>query len=245
MGRWWVALFLWSVVPSLGAEELTVSAAISLKEAFIRIGQDFEAQRPGDKVIFNFGASGELAQQIARGAPVDVFASAALKPMQPLAQKNLVSSPQIFARNRLVLVVPKGKPPIATLSALLQVKTLALGNPQTVPVGQYSKAALTEAGVYQPLVDAQKLIFGENVRQVLAYVESGNADAGLVYATDAKVSDRVEVSFMVPEKSTEPIVYPIAVVKASPRLSLAEAFVQQVLGKAGQAMLRSQGFLAP
>lgn len=242
MGRWWVALFLWFALPSLRAEELTVSAAISLKEAFIRIGQDFEAEHPGDKVIFNFGASGELAQQIARGAPVDVFAAAALPPIQALSQKKLVLGSQVFARNRLVLVVPKGKPPITTLQALLQVKTLALGNPQTVPVGQYAKAALVAAGVYQPLVDAQKLIFGENVRQVLAYVESNNADAGLVYATDAQISDRVEVSFTV---ATEPIVYPIAVVKASPRPSLAEAFVQQVLGKAGQAILRNQGFLSP
>lgn len=248
--RRWLLLILaacW-LAPGLAAQaaDLTVSAAISLKEAFSEIAAQFEKARPGDKVTFNFGSSGELAQQIDRGAPVDVFASAALKQMNNLDKKGLilVGTAQPFARNRLAVVVPKGSAKVTSFEQLAKVARLAIGNPKTVPAGQYASDALNKAGIYQNLLDAQKLVFAENVRQVLAYVEDGSVDAGIVYTTDARVSDKVSVGFAVPENYSAPVVYPLAVVKDSKLPELARAFVAFVLSPQGQAILQSKGFLS-
>jgi molybdate transport system substrate-binding protein len=232
---------------SLRAEELTVSAAISLKEAFTQIAQLFEQQNPGAKVLLNFGSSGELAAQIERGAPADVFASAALQQVESLAQKGLLvkNSTQVFARNRLVIVTPVGVPPINTWAQLAKVERIAIGNPKTVPAGQYAKAALTNAKLYDLLTQQQKLIFGENVRQVLAYVAKGEVDAGLVYATDARTESQVRVGLTVPYQDSPPIVYPLALVQDSRHLPLGRQFVALVLGAQGQRILQQFGFLSP
>jgi molybdate transport system substrate-binding protein len=242
-----VALFLCLLAVPVQAAELTVSAAISLKEAFQEIATQFEQAHPGDKVIFNFGSSGELAQQIGRGAPVDVFASAALKPMNALDKQGVLwpSTNQPFARNRLVVIVPKGDTKLTRFEQLAKVNRLTIGNPQTVPAGQYASEALTKVGIYQNLLDAQKLVFTENVRQALAYVEGGSVDAGIVYATDARISTKVTVGFPVPANYSEPILYPMAVLKDSKQPVLAKAFVTFVRSAQGQAILQSKGFLSP
>lgn len=242
-----LALFLCLLALPVQAAELTVSAAISLKEAFGEIATQFEQAYPGDKVIFNFGSSGELAQQIGRGAPVDVFASAALKPMNALDQQGVLwpNTNQPFTRNRLVVIVPKADTKLTRFEQLAKVDRLTIGNPQTVPAGQYASEALTKAGIYQSLLDAQKLVFTENVRQALAYVESGSVDAGIVYATDARISTKVTVGFPVPANYSEPILYPIAVLKDSKQPALAKAFVAFVRSAQGQAILQSKGFLSP
>lgn len=242
-----LALFLCLLALPVQAAELTVSAAISLKEAFGEIATQFEQAHPGDKVIFNFGSSGELAQQISRSAPVDVFASAALKPMNALDQQGVLwpNTNQPFTRNRLVVIVPKADTKLTRFEQLAKVDRLTIGNPQTVPAGQYASEALTKAGIYQSLLDAQKLVFTENVRQALAYVESGSVDAGIVYATDARISTKVTVGFPVPANYSEPILYPIAVLKDSKQPALAKAFVAFVRSAQGQAILQSKGFLSP
>ncbi len=236
---WLVVLGLFA--PVAQAEEITVSAAVSLKEAFTQLARQFEQLQPGTKVVLNLGASGELSQQIARGAPVDVFASAGMKQVRDLG--SLVISAQPFARNQLVVVVLRGQKPITKLQDLTKVTRLAMGNPKTVPVGQYAAAALQQAGIYLTLVAKQKLVYGENVRQVLAYVAGGDVDAGLVYQTDSQTTDKVTVSIVV--TGGEPIIYPIAVVKDAKQPQLAQAFVAYVLSKPGQRVLRDQGFLAP
>jgi molybdate transport system substrate-binding protein len=241
------SLALLSIVWSgpVSAAELTISAAISLKESFTEIAAQFKKEHPNDQVLFNFGASGELAQQIEQGAPVDVFASAALKQMQNLDKKGLLlSASQPFVRNRLVVVVPKGEAKVTSFVQLAKVKSLAIGNPKTVPVGQYAVEALTKAGSYQTLLDEKKFIFAENVRQVLTYVESNNVDAGIVYATDVRTSEKASIGFPVPASYSEPIVYPIAVIKDSKQPDLAKAFVAFVLSTQGQAILQSKGFLS-
>ncbi len=242
-----LALATWSLIAlPLQAAELTVSAAISLKEAFSEIATQFEKTHPGDRVVFNFGASGELAQQIDRGAPVDVFASAALKQMNDLEKKGLLAGPaQAFVRNRLVAIVPTGEPKVTSFEQLAKVNRLTIGNPKTVPAGQYASEALTKAGIYENLVNSQKIVFSENVRQALTYVESGNVDVGIVYATDARISDKVAVSFQIPASYSEPVVYPIAALKDSKQPNLAREFVTFVLGSQGQAILQNKGFLSP
>jgi molybdate transport system substrate-binding protein len=240
-----LAVACWGLGSVAQAAELTVSAAISLKEAFGEIAAQFEKGRPGDKINFNFAASGELSQQIERGAPVDVFASAALKQMNDLDKKGLLlaGTNQPFARNRLVVVVPKGEAKVTSFEQLSKVGRLTIGNPRTVPAGQYASEALTRAGIYNTLLASQKIVFSENVRQALAYVEDGNVDAGIVYATDARTSQKVSVGFPVPANYSEPVVYPIAVVKDSKQPDLARAFVTFVLSAQGQEILQSKGFL--
>ncbi|BAC92224.1 molybdate ABC transporter substrate-binding protein [Gloeobacter violaceus] len=240
-----LALACWGLGAAAQAAELTVSAAISLKEAFGEIAVQFEKGRPGDKINFNFAASGELSQQIERGAPVDVFASAALKQMNDLDKKGLLlaGTNQPFARNRLVVVVPKGQTKVASFEQLSKVGRLTIGNPKTVPAGQYAAEALTKAGIYDTLLASQKIVFSENVRQALAYVEDGNVDAGIVYVTDARASQKADVGFLVPANYSEPVVYPIAVVKDSKQPDPARAFVTFVLSARGQEILLSKGFL--
>src|SRR5689334_18214229 len=173
------------------AADLMVSAASSLTNAFQEIGKAFEAARPGTRVLFNFGASGQLLQQIARGAPTDVFASADEVSMNRAQEQNLVvsSSRANFAVNRLLLVLPGDSTlRIEKLQDLTgpQVQRIALGNPDTVPVGRYAKAALEKAGVWNAL--EPKYIYTQNVRQSLDYVFRGEVEAGFVYLTDATVS---------------------------------------------------------
>ena len=170
-------VFLPSVQPAAG-EELTVSAAISLKNAFEDIGRQFEKSHPGVKVLFNFGASGDLARQIEAGAPVDVFASAALKDMDELDRKGLIrsGSKMDFAGNTLVLVFPNHSPiPGKSLQDLKdgRIQRIAIGNPKTVPAGRYAQEVLTRLQLWEILKN--KLILAENVRQVLDYVARGRS----------------------------------------------------------------------
>jgi molybdate transport system substrate-binding protein len=227
--------------------EILISAAISLKEAFNEIGGLYE-RRTGSPVTFSFGSSGELEKQIEAGAPVDVFASAGEREMDRLETKNLIesSSRQDFARNILVVVVPADsrlRLRSVTDLAKADVKKIALGDPKTVPAGAYASEMLNKAQL-RPVLDS-RLIFAENVRQVLDYVMRGEVDAGIVYATDVPVAGgRVAVAARVPAGDYDPILYPIAVVKGSPHARAAAEFVNLVLGPEGIAILKKHGFLA-
>ncbi len=230
---------------STPAAELIVSAAASLTNAFTEIGREFEKVNPPHKAIFSFASSGQLLQQIARGAPVDVFASADQDTMDRAEEQNLIvrSSRADFARNTLVLVAYKGAASLSRLEELKDdsIKRIAISNPATVPVGKYSREALDAAGLFDAPKD--KYINTQNVRQSLDYVARGEVDVGFVYETDAVImADRIKVLFEVPTKT--PITYPVAAVKGSGREGLALRFVQFVGSGAAQKILQRHGFRA-
>ena len=226
------------------AADLTVSAAASLTDAFKSIAAAYEKGRPGTKVVLNFGASGLLLQQLDNGAPVDVFATADAETMDQAQAKSLLlaDSRADFARNSLVLIVPAGgKPAVRTLSDLATpaIARVAISNPDTVPVGRYARGALQARGLWS-VVEA-KMISTQNVRQSLDYVARGEVEAGFVYATDARLmADKVSVVETVP--ATQPIVYPIAVVRASKQVGPAADFVAFVRSAPAQQILKSFGF---
>lgn len=227
------------------SENLTISAAISLKDAFNEIGALYKT-KTGKTVNFNFGASGALQRQIENGAPVDVFASAGETQMDALAAKKLIDAAtrRDFARNSLVLIVPAdSKLNLAVFSGLSDssVQKIAVGNPKTVPAGSYS-AQLFEKNNLSSFLQ-NKLIYAEDVRQVLDYVWRGEVDAGIVYASDAKsAGGKVRVVLTASAESHDPILYPIAVVKDSANKQLAEEFIKVAAGAEGRQILRKYGF---
>ncbi|MFQ6058500.1 MAG: molybdate ABC transporter substrate-binding protein [Anaerolineae bacterium] len=225
--------------------ELTVSAAISLSDAFGHMAAEFEKTHPGVTVRLNYASSGSLAAQIAHGAPADVFASAGQAQMDALEAQDLLlpGTRQEFAANELVLIVPRDSSlQIAGFADLarLPVTRLAMGNPETVPAGQYAQQALMNIGLWQEVQG--KLVLAENVRQVLAYVEQDEVEAGLVYATDAAMGRAVRVVATAPSGSHPPIRYPIAVLANSQHKELALEFIAFVRGQHGRAILRQYGF---
>ena len=240
-----VACFLAGVAGAAMAGDLVVSAASSLTNAFKDIAQSYEAQHPGSKVLLNFGASGALLQQMAKGAPVDVFASADQETMDAAQQQGLVRAAdrQDFVRNALVVVAPMdAKASPAALKDLVGpgVARVALALPASVPVGRYGKHALEAAGLWAAV--QSKLINTTNVRQSLDYVARGEVDAGFVYATDAALmKDKVKTAFAVPLDRA--ILYPIARTAASGNAAEAAAFIAYVRSPAGQAILARYGFL--
>lgn len=229
------------------AADLTVSAASSLTDAFKDISSQFEKNNPKTKISLNFGASGALLQQIDKGAPVDVFATADTQTMDEALGKKLIDAAtrREFARNALVLIVPvKSTLSINNLNDLSKapVKRIAVGNPVSVPVGRYSKQALDKAGLWGSL--ESKIIKTENVRQSLDYVARGEVDAGFVYATDANVmKDKVKVAFEVPLETA--ITYPIAITTRSAHKKEAKSFIEFLMSPASQAIFAKYGFLKP
>jgi molybdate transport system substrate-binding protein len=240
-----VALSAVVFAAAVQAQTVTVSAAVSLSEAFKEIAKLYESQNTGAKVEMNFGASGALLQQIVRGAPVDVFASADEKTMADAQQRGLVTKQQVFAQNSLVAVVPTASN--RAWKALPDIKPgdinrMALGNPDSVPAGRYASQALAQAGMADAFKDKQ--IMAQNVRQVLDYVARGEVDVGFVYGTDAAVmTDKVKVLFTVP--LPQPVRYPIAVIQDSKQADAAQKFVTLVLSPQGQEVLAKHGFKAP
>lgn len=228
------------------ANELTVSAAVSLKDAFREIAELYEA-RTGTTIHFNYGASGALQKQIESGAPADVFASAGAKQMDELASKGLIvpDSRTDFAGNSLVLIVPAkgGGPGSFSDLANPSVKKVAVGNPKTVPAGQYTEQTIGKLKLL-PQIQA-KLIFAEDVRQVLDYVARDEVDAGVVYSSDAlSAGDKVKLVARAPDDSHDPILYPIAVVRDSQQKAAARKFIDLVLSAEGQAALVKHGLQA-
>lgn len=238
------ALSLMVAAQGVSAETITVSAAASLSDAFKEMAAKFEADNPGDTVQLNFAASGSLLQQIEKGAPVDVFASADEKTMDRAEKSDLVltDTRKTFVRNTLVLIQPTAaENGLGSVEALREdaVQRVAIGNPDSVPVGRYTKRALEAAGHWDALQD--KLILAQNVRQALDYVARGEVDAGFVYGTDAALmKDKVKVAYTVPVE--QPVSYPIAVLRHGQDKAAAQRFVDLVLSSDGQAVLAGFGF---
>jgi molybdate transport system substrate-binding protein len=224
---------------------LTISAAVSLKDAFNEMA-DLYKSKTGKSVSFNFGASGALQRQIETGAPVDVFASAGAAQMDALAAKNLIDpqSRRDFARNTLVLIFPADSKLNAASFAELakpEFRKIAVGNPKTVPAGQYTEQLFGKLNL-KPVVEP-KLIIAEDVRQVLDYVVRGETDAGVVYASDARsAGGKVRVADVRSEGLHSPILYPIAAVADSKQKQSAREFIDLVLSAEGQSILSKYGF---
>src|SRR5215510_14835220 len=236
-----VVLGLLLTVAVAEAQEVTLSVAISMKDAVEELGRGFMAARPGVTLRYNFGSSGELQKQIEAGAPVDLFISAAQRQMDELQAKGLIvaASRKVFARNVLTVIKPMdSKVDIAKPADLLDARIgkIVVGSAKTVPVGQYAEESLRALGLWDRL--QPKLVFSENVRQALDYVVRGEVDAGFVYTTDAATrAASVKEAFRPPEDSYRPVVYPTAVMAASKQRSLAQAFIDALLGREGQAVL--------
>lgn len=224
---------------------ILVSAAASLKEALSEIKPLYQQSKPNVNITYNFGASGALQQQIEQGAPADIFISAGKKQVDALEQKGLLvpGTRTNLANNRLVLIVPKNVVGVSSFYNLTdaKIKKIAIGEPRSVPAGQYGEQVLKKLGIFNKV--KSKLVLANNVRQVLAVVESGNADAGLVYATDAKISDKVKVVVAADDKYHSPIVYPMAVIKRSKNVAAAKEFVQFLSGSQAKAVLKKSGFI--
>ena len=232
---------------SAAAADLTVSAAASLTNAFQALGPAFELANPGTKVLFNFGASGALLQQIAKGAPVDVFASADQETMDQAQSQRLVraGARRNFVSNTLVVIVPAAsRLAPAALADLAQpsYRRITIGLPGSVPVGRYTKAVLERSGLW-PAIEP-RIIGAQTVRQALDYTARAEVDAGFVYATDAALMPgKVKVALTVPTPT--PVLYPIAPVSASTNQEAAQRFVAFVQSPQAQVVLAKFGFGKP
>ena len=234
---------VFSATPARSAE-LLVSAAASLNEAFTELATLFEQENPGVKVIGNFASSGALYRQLEQGAPADVFASANPRWMAGAIGRGLVrrAESQQFVTNELVLAVPvAGRVAISGLNDLKSpaVTRVGIGTPETVPAGRYAKEALEAVGIWQELTN--KMIFGDNVRQILDYLRRGEVDGGFIYATDAvKGGAAVQVVEIMPLKESP--AYLIAPLAKSRQPELARRFVELTISDRGGAILARHGF---
>jgi molybdate transport system substrate-binding protein len=230
---------------------ITVSAAISLKDALDELGPIFQVQRHrkvggnGTAVTYNYGGSGTLARQIEQGAPVDVFFSAAEKQMDELAAQGLIvaDTRRDLVGNALVLIAAPQATALHNFQNLTDsaVKAIALGEASTVPAGMYGHQTLEHLGLFKAI--EKKVVYAKDVRAVLTYVETGNADAGMVYQTDAKTSQKVRVVATAPPDSHDPILYPAAVLRDSKNKEEARAFLEFLQGPDARAVFEKYGFL--
>ena len=233
--------------PAPQPSSVTVSAAISLKDALDQLGREFERDHPGAKITFNYGASGTLQHQIEQGAPVDVFFAAAQKQMDALQSAGLIvtETRHDIVANDLVLIAPSASDDIHSFQDLgkSSIKTIALGEPETVPAGMYAQQTLQKLNLWDAV--QKKAVYAKDVRQVLTYVATGNADAGLVYRTDAQTSPKVRTIFTAPPSSHDPIVYPAAVLKNSKDPAAAGAFLKFLETPHALEIFKTYGFNDP
>lgn len=224
--------------------KLLVSAAASLKDSLQEIKPLYQNKQQVAMIAYNFAASGALQQQIENGAPVDIFISAAEKQMKALRSQGLIleDTQRNLLTNRLVLIVPNNSSNITNFKQLTspEVKRIAVGEPRSVPAGQYAQEVFKKLKILEQV--KPKLVLGNNVRQVLAFVESGNADAGIVYLTDAKTSKQVKVAVTAAEDLHSPIVYPVAVLKGSKNIPAAKEYVQFLSSRQAKTVFEKYGF---
>lgn len=222
---------------------ITVSAAASLTSAFTKLGTDFQKANPGTTVTFNFGGSGTLVTQIQGGAAADVFASADGANMQKVVTGGQVTAePTAFATNLLTIVVKPGNPQgVKSLTDLAKLNVVSLCAPPQ-PCGTYADQILSQAGVTIP---ADHITRGADVKTTLAAVTTGDADAAIVYVTDAKAAGSAAAVVPIPAWQNAFAIYPIAPIAASTNADLADAWIEYVASSAGQKTLQSFGFLPP
>jgi molybdate transport system substrate-binding protein len=242
-----IALLVVFGAVAAGAADLTVFAAASLSDALVAISPAY-TRATGHTLRFNFGASGLLARQIQEGAPADVFFSADELRMDQLGQAGLLlpgTRHTLLANTLAIVVAVEGGAPVKTVGDLAQagVRRIAIGEPATVPAGTYAKQYLQRIDLWQPLLG--KLVPLDNVRAVLAAVESGNAEAGIVYRTDALISRKVRAVVEVPSAEGPKITYPAAVINATKQPGAARALVEFLASPEAQVVFARYGFLLP
>lgn len=225
--------------------EIFISAAASLTDVMNEIATMYNKTNPNVKITYSFGSSGALQSQIEEGAPADIFMSAAQKQMNELAKKDLIlkESRKDLLVNKVVLITDKeNKAGIKEFKDVTsdQIKLIALGEPKGVPVGQYSEEIFKSLGNLDAV--KAKVIYGSDVRQVLTWVESGEAACGVVYATDAATTKNVKVVAQAPEGSHKPVIYPVAVLKNSKNAKVSQEFVDFLSTKEVAAVFEKYGF---
>lgn len=222
---------------------LTVSAAASLSEVAGELRALYEAKHPGVKITYNFASSGTLQKQIEEGAPVDVFLSAGITQMDNLSARGLIeeNTRAGLLGNQLVLVAgnASGITGFKDLEGP-EVSRISIGTPETVPAGSYAKDALISLNLWEKL--RPKIILAKDVRQVLAYVETGNVEAGIVYKSDALSRKGVRIVEAAPAGSHKPVVYPMAVIKNSRNKKAASDFASFLAGEEAAKVFEKYGF---
>ncbi len=230
------------------ANQLTVSAAASLQDVMKAIKPLYEEAYPDREIVYNFASSGSLQRQIEQGAPVDVFISAAVDKMDALAEKDLIitETRRDLLKNQMVLVIQEGNKARLNITDFEDLNTekvnlIALGEPESVPAGRYAQDVLNSFNIADK-VNA-KAVYGKDVRQVLNYVATGNVEAGIVYRTDAQVSNNVEIIATAPEASHSPVIYPIAVIQDSDTPETSKELIQFLTTEEAQAVFEDYGFV--
>ena len=232
------------LAPEEGSGEALVFAAASLADVLGDIQKEFE-DATATRLSFSYGGSQSLAQQIASGAPADMLISAGRGPVNFLVERDkLASEPVGLVTNRLVVVLRQGLDlPLSSVAELATsdgIRRIALAEPDLAPAGEYARESLTTLGIWADI--QHRLVTGTDVRSTLAYVESGNADAALVYATDARAARNVDVLDIVPPDSYSPIVFPVALIDGSPNSRGAVEFLDFLRGATAQSIFRGYGF---
>ncbi len=238
----YIVILLFLTPTTLRADEILISAAISLQDAFREISEEYAKANPGERANLNFASSGQLKKQIEIGARADVFASASSVEMDALEEQGLViaDSRRVFARNSLVIISYKKISDVKELESN-KYKKIAMGNPVTVPAGKYAKEAFEFYQIYDNI--QPKLILTENVRQALDYVAREVVDAGVVYYTDTLLlRSKSLYAFMIFDKAHTPIKYPIAIVTGTKKKRAARRFIDFVISERGQGILLKHGF---
>ncbi|HEY8362767.1 MAG TPA: molybdate ABC transporter substrate-binding protein [Tissierellaceae bacterium] len=225
--------------------ELLIAGAASLMDVLQEIGELYETKNPNIKLNFTFSGSGALQAQIEEGAPVDVFFSASQKQMNTLKEKGYIieSSIKTLLINKIVLIAPKNsKISIYSFNDLAKdnVDKIAVGDPYSVPVGQYSEEIFNNLGLYNKI--KSKLVFGNDVRTVLAWVENGEVPCGIVYKTDALISDKVDLITEAPEGSHTEIIYPVGIVKDCKNIDKAQEFIDFLSSHEAISIFKKYGF---
>ena len=225
--------------------KLTISAAASLKDAMDVIQHTYQEEHPEVELKFNFGGSGSLQQQISQGAPVDLFFSAAEDKFDKLVKEGNIAKEDglDLLGNKLVLVVPKEEQSsITSLQDLTkeEVHKISIGTPKSVPAGKYAKESLEKMDLWKKV--ESKVVYAKDVRQVLSYVETGNVSAGIVYQTDALVSDKVNIVATADFKTHTPIVYPVGIIKDSEHYEEAKDFYNYVQSEKALKVFKDYGF---
>ena len=233
-----------AVTESKEKVELTISAAASLKDAMDVIQNTYQEEHPEVTLKFNFGGSGSLQQQISQGAPVDLFFSAAEDKFDVLVEQgNIAKEDGVdLLGNSLVLVVPKDEQSIKGFEDLAkeEINKISIGTPETVPAGKYAKESLEKTDLWKDV--ESKVVYAKDVRQVLSYVETGNVSAGIVYSTDALVSDKVNIVATAGSETHTPIIYPVGIIKDSKNYEEAKEFYSYLQSDDALKVFQKYGF---
>lgn len=224
------------------AGEIRLSAAASLKDVLNQLSDAFARKHRGVKFVRNYGGSGQLAKQIANGAPCDLFISSNLEWMDYLKERGAVEKSSVtnFTYNSLVFVGGEGR--AASLKDLVRLERIAIGSPGSVPAGEYAMEALTKAGLAGQV--AKKLVMARDARECLMYAERAEVDGAFVYRTDALQARRAKVLFALPRELYPKVTYPLALTVSAAKNADAAAFASYLVSKEAKAALEKYGFEA-